>query len=73
MPVEPDRLGKSVRFGCGAIVGFFFGLLALLRGPGLDWPTCLAGAAVIAVVFGLLARYLGDDFWHSVFHWLRWW
>ena len=33
---------------------------------GMEWA-CVAG---IAIIFGLLALFGGDDFWHAIFKWM---
>jgi hypothetical protein len=70
---EPDASEKRVRFGCGfvfgGIIGFFFALREIAAFTGTFW----AFVAGIAVLFGFLAMRYGDEFWHSLPDWLRWW
>jgi len=59
-----------VRSGCGAILGLIFGFFAAAnyaRDPG--WLELLGWMIGTAVLFGLMARAGGDDFWRK----LRWW
>ena len=68
--IAPDRLDLWIRFAAGATFG------AVLTGVPLaiGWPFSrgLYAAAVVssALVFGLVARSLGDRFWHTVRDWL---
>lgn len=67
-PILPGELG--VRFGCGAILGLIVGFFAAakyVRDP--SWLALLAWMGGAAVLFGLLARAGGNDFWRN----LRWW
>jgi hypothetical protein len=68
--IAPDRLELWLRFLAGAAFG------ALLTGVPLaiGWPFS-RGLFVVAVgssalVFGLVARSLGDRFWHTMRDWL---
>ena len=68
--IAPDRLEPWLRFLAGATFG------ALLTGIPLaiGWPfsTGLFAAAIVssALVFGLVARSLGDRFWQTARDWL---
>jgi hypothetical protein len=67
--IAPDRFEPWLRFGIGAGIG------ALLTGITLaiGWPASpRVSAAVVgcsALIFGLLARSLGDRLWREA----RWW
>lgn len=58
-------LGFAVRFLCrlavGALVGYVVGFA---WAPNGHWLIGLTAA--IALIFGLLAAWLGDDFWKTV-------
>jgi hypothetical protein len=68
--VAPDRLDLWLRFLAGATFG------ALLTGIPLaiGWPFSLglfaAAVASSALVFGLVARSLGERFWRTAQEWL---
>ena len=68
--IAPDRLELWLRFALGAAFG------ALLTGVPLaiGWPfsSGLFAAAIgcSALVFGLVARSLGDRFWQTARDWL---
>jgi len=68
--IVPHRLEPWLRFLAGATFG------ALLTGIPLaiGWPFSrgLFAAAVVssALVFGFVARSLGDRFWHTARDWL---
>jgi hypothetical protein len=63
---------RRLRGIVGAIVGAIAGALgALWRIPNVDWTHAALGAAFSALVFGLLARWLGDAFWRKWIWWLR--
>ena len=67
---DPDNMEKGIRFGCGAMIGLGIGAFAALKIiRGLDHVglTMLIGGVVGAVVCGLLAMLLGDDFWTNMF------
>ena len=71
MDDKPDRLELGLRFGCGAAFGLAVGLIAALRWSWrMDWPLLLLIVLGTALVFGLLARARGDEFWWSVLE--RW-
>jgi hypothetical protein len=68
--IAPDRLDPWLKFAAGAAFG------AVLTGVplaiGWPWSTGLFVGAVgcSALVFGLVARSLGDRFWQTARDWL---
>ena len=67
---KPDPTEKSLRFGCGFVFGVVVGSIFIMRQVhamgGFEWA-CVAG---IAIIFGFLALFGGDDFWHAIFKWM---
>ena len=70
---EPDSSEKRLRFGCGflfgGLIGFLFALREIAAFTGFFW----AFVAGVALLFGFLAMRHGDEFWHNLPDWLRWW
>jgi len=60
-----DNMEAGLRIGCGAIVGFFSGLLwAFVHWSGKNaGAVYMASAVVGAIVCGALALRFGDKFW----------
>jgi hypothetical protein len=68
-PLPGERRLRSV---VGAIAGALSGALgALWHKPNADWTDVALGATISALVFILLARWLGDAFWRKWIWWLR--
>ncbi len=69
----PDSFEKRLRFGCGfmfgGFIGFLFGLREIAAFTGIFWAFVVG----VALVFGFVAMRQGDEFWHSLPDWLRWW
>jgi hypothetical protein len=66
-----DWFGFWVRFFFGALFGVFFAFGWWIRGD----PGAVSGWIVmpsIAIPFGILAGLWGDEFWHTLVSWLRW-
>jgi hypothetical protein len=71
-PDDPPRwVEHAIRFTFGAVVGFFLGAIFVPIVGWQHWPIVLGVAAVVAVVFGLLAVRYGDEFWEHLRSW--WW
>jgi len=68
---EPDRVELAVRFGCGAMLGLFFGVFVALYTALATRLAFFALLGLFAVVFGVLAVRLGDRFWYGLRH-LKW-
>lgn len=71
MDYEPDSLEKGIRFGCGGILGFLFGLYVAFNGFA-DRDNTLISVLTIAfltILFGVLAMKQGDRFWSSIRKW----
>jgi hypothetical protein len=68
--MKPDKLEKSVRFGCGFTFGLFIGFISSVQWVADTW----GGIAVIifstAIISGFLAVKYGDKFWYSIKDWL---
>jgi len=73
----PDALEKGIRFGCGFLFGgtvLFFTLARyFLDIVGPIWITGGLGALICGLICGLLAIRYGDDFYHRILAFLRWW
>ena len=70
--MQPDRLEKSIRFGCGSIFGIIIGFYYSLNWVLETWGEIVAIIICSAVICGFLAVKFGDEFWHSLKS-LRWW
>ena len=70
---EPDSSEKRLRFGCGFLFGGFIGFAFALREIAAFSGNFWAFVAGVALLFGFLAMRKGDEFWHSLADWLRWW
>ena len=69
----PDSFEKRLRFGCGFLFGGFIGFIFALREIAAFTGFFWAFVAGIALLFGFLAMRQGDEFWHNLPDWLRWW
>jgi hypothetical protein len=68
-PLLPGE--RRVRSIVGALVGALAGAFgALWDIPNADWTDVALGAAASALVFSLLARWLGDAFWRKWIWWM---
>jgi hypothetical protein len=69
-----DPVTFAVRFTCGALLGTLvgFGVWATTF-PNESAQTVIVIVVTAAVSCGLLAAYLGDEFWTSTIRWLQWW
>jgi len=69
----PDSSEKRLRFGCGflfgAFVAFLIGLRELKAFTGTFWTVVIG----VAFIFGYCAMRQGDEFWHDLSQWFRWW
>jgi hypothetical protein len=65
-------LDRKLTFGCGWTLGFFVCFLGMLAAGG-GVPGALGGAALVGVVFGLLALRYGQEFLEGAVRWLGWW
>ncbi len=72
MQGPPDFLGKSVRFGCGALFGALAGAGVVLQMIIGDWHIIAVVAVATALVCGFLAMRWGDDFWSWLASWFDW-
>ena len=69
-----DPFTFAVRFTCGALLGVLLGLgFWGTTFPDVSVQTAIAIVAAAAVICGLLASYLGDEFWTDTIRWLQWW
>ncbi len=71
--VDSDSLlGFVVRFLFGAVVGALIGYaVGYVWAPNSHW--LIGITAALALIFGLLAAWLGDDFWKTVTDCLALW
>ena len=69
-----NPLTFAIRFTCGALLGVLvgFGMWGTTF-PMVSAPTAISIVAVTTVICGLLAAYLGDEFWTKTIRWLPWW
>jgi hypothetical protein len=68
-PLLPGE--RRVRSIVGALAGALAGAWGVLwHISNADWTDVALGAAVSALVFSLLARWLGDAFWRNWFWWM---
>ena len=72
MSHDPEKEAGRVRFGCGALVGFFFGGAIAVR----LWRDDFRFLAVVLFVcsiylLGALSKKGGDDFWRKITEWDR--
>ncbi|MBZ0111338.1 MAG: hypothetical protein K8J08_02650 [Thermoanaerobaculia bacterium] len=58
-----------INFFWGAVVGGFVGFFVMGR-EARDWFELLGSTVLVAVVFGLLAVFLGQRFLDRIFDWL---
>jgi len=58
---------KASRFGCGAVLGLFFGLFLVAKWSIAAYGAAAAIVAVAAGVCGWLALKHGDAFWYDLF------
>ena len=68
---NPDAFEKSIRFGCGFVLGLFFVFGNVLFFSVRNGYYYTAALLIGGVVFGLLAVRYGDDFWMNLRRW--WW
>jgi hypothetical protein len=72
-PETPDRFTLGVRFGCGALFGFFlpfgFGSFLSFRSGRIALGWCL----LAALCTGLAAMRWGDAFWEKGLRGRSWW
>ncbi|HXM28560.1 MAG TPA: hypothetical protein VN957_21245 [Chthoniobacterales bacterium] len=67
-----DSFEFWVRFVCGSIFGTLLAFLlwwSVLASPLLGWFWILPGP----IIFGFVAAYWGDRFWHFLLGLFRWW
>jgi hypothetical protein len=72
---EPDKLEKSIRFGCGGLLGLLLGLYVSV-GIFIDLENKIIPIAIIFIAIvscGFAAMKKGDRFWDSLKKWLIWW
>jgi hypothetical protein len=72
MEDQPDSLGNSIRFGCGAIFGAATGYAAFLWFLPSEWYVTAIAATGVALLFGFLAIRWGDAFWTWVVEHREW-
>lgn len=63
MDQKPDRFEKSIRFGCGSLLGLLLATHMLLRSYFRIDMFNYIFAIFIVLLFGLLAMKYGDQFW----------
>jgi hypothetical protein len=68
--IAPDRLDLWLRFATGAAFGAFVTGVPLAIGWPFSRGLYAAAVVCLALVFGLVARSLGDRFWHTMRDWL---
>lgn len=62
---QPDNLEKAIRFGCGGILGFIFGISVLYRVLRSFEINVISTIVIIVsvLIFGIAAMKYGDKFW----------
>jgi hypothetical protein len=68
--IEQPKIGKAekaTRFGCGALLGFFFGLYFIAKWTIMSFGVATGVWAMAILVCGYLSLKLGDEFWHGMF------
>ena len=73
--MEPprDRLEFVIRFVCAAVFfGFVVALLGLRFVETFGWGAVAGWAAITAAIATFAACY-GDEAWHKLIHFIRWW
>lgn len=68
--IAPDRLDLWLRFAAGAAFGALISGIPLAIGWPFSRSLFVAAVGSSAVVFGFVARFLGDRFWHTMRDWL---
>lgn len=71
-----DWEGFSVQFVFGALVGLVLGFGFWLKSPQAASTSATPGYFYIggtALIFGIVAGFIGDRFWHASGSWFRWW
>jgi hypothetical protein len=64
---EVSKAEKVTRFGCGALLGFIFGLYIVVK-YSFDSNGCTVAVIIAAIcTCGYLALKYGDEFWYSIF------
>jgi uncharacterized protein YacL len=72
---EPDKLEKSIRFGCGGVLGLLLGLYVSVR-IFIDLENKIIPIAIVFITIilcGFAAMKKGDRFWDFLKGWLVWW
>ena len=70
--MEPDRLEKGIRFGCGATMGLLLGFVIALKFLLVSLSAISIFVIVGAIGGGVLAVIYGDYFWRMLPDWLKW-
>jgi len=68
---NPDNFEKTLRFGCGGMVGVILGFSIVYHFIGTKWWMIFILIGI--VVCGSLAMKYGDRFWDSLGDWIKWW
>jgi hypothetical protein len=71
MKLSDERLDRTVRFGCGAALGFFVSFLGVLS-SGYEFLESFLIAIGIAIALGVLSAIFGDRFLERLINWLSW-
>ena len=64
---EISKAEQTTRFGCGALLGLFFGFYIVIKYAFSSFGSAAAIIVAAICVCGCLALKYGDEFWHSIF------
>lgn len=62
---------KTVRFGCGFVLGLVFAGMSGAAVAYTDGNLFLAITLLVSVIFGLAAMHFGNSFWRWIGNWLK--
>ena len=64
---EISKAEQATRFGCGALLGFFFGFYVVIKYAFSSFGSAAAIIVAAICVCGCLALKYGDEFWYAIF------
>ena len=75
--MKRNWLEIAVHFIVSAVVTAIVGVVIVASFVGFEFSVGISLiVAAVAILFGIVGAYLGDDFWHASWNplqWLRWW